>query len=173
MIAKETMLVYPNFHIPFEVHTDASDYQLGGVVAQQGKPIGYFSRKLNSAQRNYTTGEKELLGIAETLKEFWYILLGHEIIVYTDHKNLCRENTVHERQRVMRQRLLIEEYGAEIKYITGEKNVVADALSQLPYSTEEMQKFECYMNEDLEGINDFDLFQLPSIAATQKNMRQI
>ena len=97
IIAKETMLVYPDFSLPFEVHTDSSDYQLGGVVAQQGRPIGFFSRKLNSAQKNYTTGEKELLGIAETLKEFRYILLGHEIVVYTDHKNLCRENTIHER----------------------------------------------------------------------------
>ena len=47
---------------------------------------------------------------------------------------------------------------------------MADALSRLPYSTEEMQKFECYTNEDLEEINDFDLFQLPSIAATQKKI---
>ena len=98
-------------------------------MAQRGRQIGYFSRKLNSAQKNYTTGEKELLGITETLKEIRYILLGHKIIVYTDHKNLCRDNTIHEWQRVMRQRLLIEEYGVELIYITGEKNVVADALS--------------------------------------------
>ena len=124
--------------IPFEVHTDSSDYQLGGVVAQRGKPIGFFSRKLTSVQKNYTTGEKELLGIVETLKEFQYILLGHWIIVNTDHKKLCRENTVHGRQCVMRQRLLIEEYGAENKYIEGEKNVVADTLSRLPYSSEEV-----------------------------------
>ena len=174
VIAKETMLVYPNFDVPFEVHTDASDYQLGGVVAQMGKPISYFSRKLNSAQKNYTTGEKELLGIAETLKEFRYILLGHRIIVYTDHKNLCRDNTIHERQRVMRQRLLIEEYGAEIKYIEGEKNVVADALSRLPYSTAEMMKFENYANEEMENVNDFDLFQLPKIAESQqKNVAEM
>ena len=68
----------------------------------------------------------------------------------------------------MRQRLLIEEYGAELRYIEGEKNVVADALSRLPYSTEEMRKYECYTNEDLEEINDFDLFQLPRIAEAQR-----
>ena len=168
VIAVETMLVYPDFNIPFEVHTDSSDYQLGGVVAQRGKPIGFFSRKLNSAQKNYTTGEKELLGIAETLKKFRYILLGHKIIVYTDHKNLCRENTIHERQRVMRQRLLIEEYGADIKHIEGMKNVVADALSRLPYSTEEMRKFECFTSDEMEDNNEFELFQLPKIAECQQ-----
>ena len=114
-MSKEAMLVYPNFDIPFKVHTDLSDYQLGGVVAQQRKPLGFFSRKLTKAQHNYTTGEKELLGIVETLKEFRYILLGHRIVVHTDHKNLCRENTIHEMQHVMRQRLLIEEYGTEIR----------------------------------------------------------
>ena len=33
---------------------------------------------------------------------------------------------------MLRQRLIIEEFGAEIKYIKGEHNVVADALSRLP-----------------------------------------
>ena len=32
----------------------------------------------------------------------------------------------------MRWRLLLEEYGPEIEYIKGLKNVVADALSRLP-----------------------------------------
>ena len=43
VIAKEAMLVYPDFDVPFEVYTDSNNYQLGGVVAQKGKPIGFFS----------------------------------------------------------------------------------------------------------------------------------
>ena len=168
VIPKEAMLVYPDIDVPFEVHTDSSDYQFGGVVAQKGKPIGFFSRKLNSAQKNYMTGEKELLGIAETLKEFRYILLGHRVIVHTDHKNLCRENTIHERQQLMRQRLLIKDYGAEIRYIEGTKNVIADTLSRLPFSTTELMKFKNYTSDEMEKINDFNLFQLPNIAECQR-----
>ena len=69
-VAEEALLTYPDFNKPFELHTDASDYQLGGVVSQDGKPIAFYSRKLNPAQKNYTTTEKELLAITETLKEY-------------------------------------------------------------------------------------------------------
>lgn len=129
IVAHEVLLSFPQFDKPFEIHTDASKYQLGAVVAQQGKPIAFFSRKLNSAQLNYTTTERELLAIVETLKEFRNILLGQKIVVYTDHKNLTYK--VFNTERVMRWRLIIEEYGPELKYVKGHHNVVADTLSRL------------------------------------------
>ena len=73
--------------------------------------------------------ERELLSIVETLKEFRNILLGQKIIVYLDHKNLMCTNF--NMERVMRWRLILEEYGPELRYIKGESNVVADALSRL------------------------------------------
>ena len=129
IISREVMLAYPDFNKPFEIHTDASHHQLGAVISQDGKPIAFYSRKLNPAQSRYTTTERELLSIVETLKEFRTILLGQKIIVYTDHKNLTYKhfNT----ERVMRWRLILEEYGPELRYIKGENNIVADALSRL------------------------------------------
>ena len=93
-IARETILAYPDFSKTFDVHKDASDRQLGAVISQSGKPLAFYSRKLNSAQRNYTTTERELLSIVETLKEFRNILLGQKIKVYIDHKNLVHETTL-------------------------------------------------------------------------------
>jgi hypothetical protein len=115
--------------MPFEIHTDASHTQLGAVISQDNRPIAFYSRKLNPAQTRYTTTERELLAIVETLKEFRNILLGQTIKVYTDHKNLTYKqfNT----ERVMRWRLILEEYGPEIIYLPGSKNIVADALSRL------------------------------------------
>ena len=83
-ILRETLL-YLNFNKPFDIHTDASDLQLGAVISQNGKPIVFYSKKLNPVQTRYTTTEKELLAIVKTLKEFKNILLGQKINVYTNH----------------------------------------------------------------------------------------
>mgnify|MGYP003329299580 CR=1 FL=1 len=58
IVSRETLLAYPNFNEPFEVHMDASAYQLGAIISQKGRPIAFYSRKLNSMQRRYTTTER-------------------------------------------------------------------------------------------------------------------
>jgi RNase H-like domain found in reverse transcriptase len=68
IIAREVMLAYPDFNEPFEIHTDASHYQLGAVISQKGKPIAFYNKKLNPAQTRYTTTERELLSIVETFE---------------------------------------------------------------------------------------------------------
>ncbi len=129
IISREVLLVYPNFSQPFEIHTDASHMQLGVVILQNGRPIAFYSRKLNDAQKCYTTTERELLAIVETLKEYKNILLGQKVMVYTDHKNLTYKNF--NTERVMRWRLVLEEFGPDLQYIKGEHNIVADAISRL------------------------------------------
>ena len=155
IISKQTLLAYPNFNKKFVIHTDASHTQLGAVISQDNKPIAFYSRKLNPAQTRYTTTERELLSIVETLKEFRNILLGQEIEIHTDHKNLTCKNF--NTDRVMRWRLILEEYGPKLLYIKGEKNVVADALSRLDLSddmpaqlTIERQS-ELFANDDEAG----------------------
>ena len=145
MVAQDTMLSHPNYKSLFTVHTDASKYQIGGVVSQNGNPLGYFSRKFNAAQANYSVTEKELLGIVESLKHSKTMLLSGVIVVYTDHKNLTYLTNDHGCERVLRQRLIIEEFGAEIKYIKGGNNVVADALSRLPTRNSEDSE-ELFLN---------------------------
>jgi len=52
MLVKEAILNYPNFLIFFEVHNNASDFQLGAVISQDGKPLAYYARNLNSAENS-------------------------------------------------------------------------------------------------------------------------
>jgi hypothetical protein len=57
-VSKETLLAFPDFEKEFHVYTDESSKQLGSVIMQEGKPLAFYSRKLNSAQTRYTTGEQ-------------------------------------------------------------------------------------------------------------------
>ena len=70
MAIEEAELAFPNWELPFHLYSDASDRQLGATLVQEGKPLGFYTRKLNAAQLNYSVGEKELLGIVEGMKAF-------------------------------------------------------------------------------------------------------
>ena len=65
MVSDETLLSYPDWKLPFTVHTGAYNKQLCAVISKNNKPIAFFSIILNKPQRKYTTTEKELLTILE------------------------------------------------------------------------------------------------------------
>ena len=152
MVSAETLLSYPNWKLPFTVHTDDYDKQLGDVISHNNKPIAFLSRKLSKPQRNYTRTENELLAIVEWLKKSQGIIFGYEINIFSYHKNLVYAATLSEYQRVMHWRLILEEFGPNIQHIAGVDNIVADTLSRLPSTTSDKyepckRKSRCRANE--------------------------
>jgi hypothetical protein len=123
------LLAFPDFEDVFHVCTGASQRQLGAAIVQKDRPLAFRSRKPSEAQGRCATGEKELLSIVETLKEFKNILLGQNIVTRTDRENLLCERMAS--GRVMRWRLPVEEHGPLWEHVKGQKNAVADALSRL------------------------------------------
>jgi transposase InsO family protein len=166
-IAKETLLTYPDFSQPFVIHTDASSKQIGGIITQHDKPIAFFSKKLTDVQQHYPVTEQELLAIAKTLKYFRHMLLGNKIIVKTDHKNLIHPNSTHTSDRVLHQRLLIEEYGADLEYVKGENNIVADTLSRLP--SEELFVFQ----PNADAVFPLDLEAIANMQRTDQEFQAV
>jgi hypothetical protein len=115
------------------------------------RTIAFYSQKLNTAQKRYTTTEREreLLSAIETCKEYKNILLGYHqpIIVFTDHENNTF-NGLKASDCVLRTcwLLLLEEYGVTFEYLPGkiQKNVVTfgDDLSRLDIDSLKIQEEE-------------------------------
>ena len=119
----------------FHLVTDASQLAIGAVLQQRvgniTKFIGYFSRKLNSHEVNYSTLDKELLGIFAAIKYFEHILDGCDLVIETDHKPLCHIFTMkNPSPRQLRQISYISQFAATVNYIAGAENVIADNLSR-------------------------------------------
>ena len=85
------ILKAPNWDLIFHVHVDASNFAIEAILAQPGIgnmdfPICYASRQLNSAKKNYTTTEREGLGMVYTVKKFWHYLLANKFLFFMDHQ---------------------------------------------------------------------------------------
>ena len=163
LLAHDCLNVYPDLNQPFDIYTDASDYQLGAAIIQNGRPIAYYSRTLLPGEKNYTTTEKELLAIVLTLKEYRQMLIGAKLNVYTDHKNLTFRTM--SMQRILRWRLYLENFDINLQYIEGNKNVLADCFSRLPrMSKPSVGDKEIYMKKNNKGTAvDWHLLKVPEI----------
>ena len=78
----------------------------------------------------------------ECLKQFRNILFRHVSHIYPDHKNLAYKATLSESQRVMRWRLILEEFGPHIHHVAGVENIIANTLSRVKSSNVEEDKDE-------------------------------
>ncbi|CDF40678.1 unnamed protein product [Chondrus crispus] len=130
-------LALPRKGLPYSVDTDASDYHIGAALFQthrdaQRKPIGFFSRTLAAAERNYSVSEKECLAVIWAVQTLRPYLYGEHFIVHTDHSSLrWLMNVTDSSGSLILWRLRLSEFDFEIKYKKGKVNTKADALSRL------------------------------------------
>ncbi len=120
---------------------DASGYHMGAALQQRTsavaawQPLDFYSKKLDSAQRRYSAFDRELLACSSGIRHFRHMLDGPPFAVYTDHKPLTfalSRATDAWSPRQGRHLSYVAEFTADIRYIPGKENVVADTLSRPP-----------------------------------------
>lgn len=141
MLIKPPILAYPDFNLPFILHTDASNEGLGAVLYQEQnsklRVIAYGSRSLTPAEKNYHlhSSKLEFLALKWAICDKFrdYLYYAPTFTVYTDNNPLtyvlstARLNAVGHRWVGE-----LADFHFNIKYRPGKVNVDADTLSRFP-----------------------------------------
>lgn len=148
-LIRPPILQYPDFSKDneFILRTDASGMAIGSMLCNKNDlPIAYASRSLNKAEINYPTIEKELLAIVWSVKYFRPYLFGKKFTIMTDHKPLVYLFGMNNpSSRLLKFRLIMEEYDYNIEYVKGVNNVAADALSRIVITSEDLKDMNSKM----------------------------
>ena len=135
LLAQKCLLNYPNFELPFEIMTDASDFGIGAVVLQRNTdgnlcPLHFYSKKLSTTIIERSIVEKEALAIISVLDHLRPMLYGQQLIVHCDNLNVI--NLANTKTETLKRYLSrINEFNPDIQKIEGSKNTVADYLSRV------------------------------------------
>jgi transposase InsO family protein len=137
-----TQLATPDLSRPFQVHSDASEFCVGGCLTQKDgegnfKPIAFVSKKLTGAQRNWATIEKEAWGVLFALSKFEKWILGGRIEIITDHNPLKYLNETTPRStKLMRWAMALQRWDYSIVHRPGALHLAADAMSRLNHQSD-------------------------------------
>ena len=125
------VLGLPDFTQPFVIECNASGIGIGAVLAQNNRPIAYFSEALKGTALTLSTYEEEMLAIVQSIKKWCPYLLGKPFTVCTDQKSLkymLEQRITTPAQTRWPPKIMGYEYKIEYK---GIDNQAADSLSRV------------------------------------------
>ena len=170
--------MHPDSTAQLNITCDASDVADGGVLQQflngMWQPLSFFSKKLNPAETRYSAFDREFLAVYATIKHFRHNLEGRNFFVNTDHKPLTFVmSSVTERSslRQTRQLAFIAEFTTDIRYVKGEANFVADALSRPSVSAIHDGPVIDYKELSLDQANDAEFTRLRHSTTSTMNFK--
>ena len=135
MIEADVKLAFYDPEKELALENDASEYGLGAVLMQGGRPVAYASRSLTPAERNYAQIEKEMLAVKYGLEKFHHYTYGRRVTVVTDHKPLdsIKKKPLSKAPRRLQNMLLnTQKYDYDLVFKPGSEIPAADAMSRAP-----------------------------------------
>ena len=161
-MSEASSLKYFDSNLETFLHTDASDFAIGGWIGQvhlvDGKPIEYpvcyWSRKLTIAERKCPTHDKELLAMFSMIVKFRMYLFGVKFTVLVDHRSLENlQNQQHLNPKQIRIVEYLQAFDFLVKYIHGPSNIFADWLSRI-YDISTDSCPHCHKSLDVSSESD-------------------
>ena len=137
MLSHTSVVQPPVWSEPFHVFVDASDVAIGSALMQCTpptwyRPVYYASRRLSTAEKNYSTTEREALGMIYSINKFRHYLLGRKFTFHVDHSALLYlVNKQALTGRLARWMLLLQKFDFQIQHRPEVQHAVADYLSRL------------------------------------------
>lgn len=134
------VLAHPDWNYPFVLITDACDSGAGAILVQDiegcRKTVAVWSHGFNARQLNWCTTEKEAFAVVGAIRTFRHYLVGPRFTVYSDHHCLTKIKKLKDTHgRIARWLIDLAAFDFDIKYVKGDENVVADALSRVDHSS--------------------------------------
>jgi hypothetical protein len=133
------LLAYPNVKgADFILDTDASNTGLGAVLSQnqdgQGeKVIGFYSKLLSDAERNYCITKREFLAVVRAIEHFKPYLYGQHFLIRTDNAAVSHLLTLTDcNEQIQRWQLYMSSFKFDLVHRPGRKHINADTLSRMP-----------------------------------------
>ena len=134
LISVSPKLYFIHDTAPITLETDASDYGVGGYLYQtiddKKQLIALVSKALTQTQLRWSVIQKEAYGIFFCCTSLDRMLRDRKFTILTDHKNLMFIK-MDSNPMVVRWWMALQELDFDIRYIKGEENDIADALSRL------------------------------------------
>nr|GEY07583.1 uncharacterized protein [Tanacetum cinerariifolium] len=129
-VMEEPVLKLPDVTMPFELHTDALNFAIGGVLMQNGHPIAFERWKLNETERKYTVQEKEITAVIHCLRIWRHYLLGSRFAIKMDNFSMSYFQTQKKLSpKQAHWQDFLAEFDYQLEYKLRKANVVANVLS--------------------------------------------
>jgi hypothetical protein len=131
ILVKASMLKLLDFDKDFEIHSDASDFAIGKVLVQDGRPVAFESKKLSETERRWATHEKEMGAVVHCLKTWGHSIGSKDVMVWTDNvtlKYFATQPKLSSKQ--VRWQDTLDLFNVDIQHKPEKENVVSDALSR-------------------------------------------